>query len=267
VQQASDQIARALAFKRERVIGAAEIAEPVPGVPGALALSSPSLSLVWELNLMLGPPAEHANGIGQLFDACEHVQRAQGLSHRKLRIPELRAGDDLALIAEAKRLGWRVDRELVMVRRRRSDRTPRVGAVQELDQALVAEAADRFLRRESHGHGPTARRQLVAQYERWEASAPSAWRLGVVKGGRAVAWCRVYDDGQTTEIDDVSVLHERRGRGLGRMLMEGALTRVPRDRLLFLCADPDDWPQQLYRRLGFDVVGQRLGASRSDSPS
>ena len=262
--QPAEQIARALAFKRERVVRAAELAEPVADVPGALALSSPSLSLVWELNLLLSPPAPQAHSVGKLFDTCERVQRAQGFTHRKLRISDPFAAEERALVAESRRLGWRIDRELVMVRRRKSDRVPRAGAVQELDRALVADAADRFLRREPQGHGPVARRQLVAQYERWEASVPSAHRLGVVKGGCAVAWCRVYDDGQTAEIDDVSVLHERRGRGLGRMLIEGALTLIPNDRMLFLCADPDDWPQMLYRRLGFDVVGQRLGASRPD---
>jgi hypothetical protein len=45
--------------------------------------------------------------------------------------------------------------------------------------------------------------------------------------------------------------------------MEGALAAVPDDQLLFLCADPHDWPQQLYRRLGFDVAGRRIGATRS----
>jgi hypothetical protein len=27
-------------------------------------------------------------------------------------------------------------------------------------------------------------------------------------------------------------------------------------RLVFLCMDPDDWPQQLYARLGLDDIGR-----------
>ena len=76
-----------------------------------------------------------------------------------------------------------------------------------------------------------------------------------------MAWCRVYDDNGVSEIDAVGVLPDRRGEGLGRALLEGAIASVPNDRLLFLCADAEDWPKDLYGKLGFDVVGERLGAS------
>jgi ribosomal protein S18 acetylase RimI-like enzyme len=76
-----------------------------------------------------------------------------------------------------------------------------------------------------------------------------------------LAWCRLYDDHRVTEIDAVGVLPDRRGEGLGRALLEGALARVPGDRMLFLCADAEDWPKGLYVKLGFDVVGERLGAT------
>jgi len=167
-----------------------------------------------------------------------------------------------AVDAGARRLGWRFDHELLMVRRRAPDRAPVKGEVIDLDRDAVARASDMFLRREPQGRDPDVRRQLVVQYERWEASAPRARRLGVVRDGRVVAWCRLYEDGRLTEIDDVSVLHDQRGRGLGRMLIEATLAEVPDDRVLFLCADPDDWPQRLYRRLGFEVVGRRVGATR-----
>jgi ribosomal protein S18 acetylase RimI-like enzyme len=266
VTAASEQTAALLAFKRERLLGAVEDVEPVRGVPGAVALTTPSLPNVWELNLLLAAPALGADEVAGMFAACEEVQGASGLLHRKLRLSEARDRDEQAVGAGARRLGWRFDNELLMVRRRAPDRGPVGGGVTDVDPDAVARASELFLRREPHGRNPDVRRQLVAQYERWEASAPRARRLGVVQDGRVVAWCRLYEDGRLTEIDDVSVLHDQRGRGLGRMLIEAALAEVPDDRVLFLCADPDDWPQRLYSRLGFEVVGRRVGATRADPP-
>jgi GNAT superfamily N-acetyltransferase len=108
---------------------------------------------------------------------------------------------------------------------------------------------------------PEVRRQLVVQHDHWARGAAVARRIGVVEDGHVVAWCRLYDDHRVTEIDAVGVLPDRRGEGLGRALLEGALARVPRDRMLFLCADAEDWPKRLYGKLGFDVVGERIGAT------
>jgi ribosomal protein S18 acetylase RimI-like enzyme len=261
---AADETGALLAFKRERLLGAVEHAEPVDRIPGALLLSTPSLHAVWELNLLLAPPRLPSDQIADLFALCDELQGAQALAHRKLRLSAAGQRDEQALEYGVQRRGWRVDRELLMVRCREPDRIATRGAVRELDPGAVAVASELFLRREPQGRDPGVRRQLVAQYERWEASAPSARRLGIVEDDRVVAWCRLYEDARTTEIDDVSVLHDERGRGLGRMLIEATLAEVPDDRLLFLCADPDDWPHQLYARLGFEVVGRRAGATLAD---
>lgn len=262
VPGASDQIDAVLSFKSERVIRAVERVAPVKDLPGARALSTSSLSHVWELNLVLGPPNLGADGIDALFAACEGLQGSEGLAHRKLRLSDVGARDEEALAVRARQLGWRPDRELVMACRRRPDLTGGARRVQELDHGAVAHASDVFLRQEPQGRDPEVRRQLVAQYERWDASVAIARRVGIVEDGDVIAWCRLYEEHGITEIDDVSVLHSRRGEGLGRALMEGALAAVADDRLVFLCADPDDWPQQLYRRLGFEVVGTRVGATR-----
>ena len=262
VPGASDQIDAVLSFKSERVIRAVERVAPVQGVPGARALSTNSLSHVWELNLVLGPPNLGAEGIDALFAACEEFQGSEGLAHRKLRLTGAAAYDEEALAVRARHLGWRPDRELVMVCSRPPDRTGGARRVQELDRAAVAHASEVFLRQEPQGRDAEVRRQLVAQYERWDASVAIARRVGIVEGGQVIAWCRLYEEHGITEIDDVSVLHSRRGVGLGRTLMEGALAAVADDQVVFLCADPDDWPQQLYRRLGFEVVGTRVGATR-----
>ena len=236
--------------------------EPISDVPGALAVFTPSLPDVWELNAVLAPQGADGDTTGRLLTAAEGVQGAAGLRHRKLRLSDSGpAGDGLEGLARA--AGWTLDRDLVMVRRRAPDRDTGGGqAVQEISAEELAPAEDRFLMSEPGGDDARVRAQLLVQHERWERPATSAWQFGIVEDERVLAWCRVYEHDGITELDGVAALAEHRGRGLGRALLEGVLARIPDDRLLFLLADTDDWPKDLYGRLGFDAVGERQGATR-----
>ena len=248
-------LAAALRLKRKQLLAAVDAAEPLPGFPGALSLTTPELPEVWELNVVLAPPAF---GAERLIDAADERQRAAGLAHRKLRYDDVARAEPLRAAAELR--GWTVDRELVMLRERGGGGA--AALVEELDPAALAAAEDELLAAERHPDDAEARRQLVAQHDRWARNATTVRLLGIVEDGRAVAWCRTYDDGTLFEIDDVAVLPSRRGRGLGRTLIEGAIAAIPRGRTALLLADADDWPRRLYARLGFVAVGERLGATR-----
>jgi ribosomal protein S18 acetylase RimI-like enzyme len=234
-----------LRFKREHLLASAERVEPLPGLPGGVAVRTPSLPHVYDLNLVLAPAAA---GGARMAAECA-----------RLRLPKLRVDGDAAGVTFPE--GWEVDREIAMVRRRTPrSASPLRAAVRPVGSEELAPSEDAFLRGEPFAQDPEVRRQLIAQHERWEAAAPAVERLGIAERGRVVAWCRVYDDGALTEIDAVGVLPEERGRGLGRALMEGVLERIPSDRTVFLVADAEDWPRHLYARLGFDAVLERLGA-------
>ncbi len=259
----AEALAAALDFKHTQLIKAVERVEAVPDVAGGLAAFSPSLPDVWDLNLVLAPQGAGRATLERLFEAAERLQGAAGLHHRKLRVSGPGAAHD-TLESLATAAGWGFERELVMVRRRASDRKPNAGvAVRELGADELASAEDQFLMSEPYGGDAVVRRQLIAQHARWERGATTAWRLGIVEDERVLAWCRLYDDHAVTEIDAVGVLPDRRGSGLGRALLEGVLARVPGDRMLFLCADNEDWPKHLYGRLGFDTVGERSGATKT----
>ena len=240
-------LAAVLRFKREHRLRAVERVEPLDDPPGALAAVTPSLHHVYELNLVLAPA--DAAGTGSR-------RRARGSGCRR------RASTGTAPGA-AFPPGWDVERELVMVRRRPSDRAPAATGPRPARGAGRARPVGGGVPRPSpHARDPEVRRQLIAQHERWEAGAPGFQRLGIAEGGRIVAWCRVYDDGRLAEIDAVGVLPAERGRGLGRALMEGVLERIPAGRTVFLIAEEEDWPRHLYARLGFDAVGACVGATR-----
>jgi GNAT superfamily N-acetyltransferase len=247
----------ALRFKREQVLAAADRAEPVAAAPGALFLTTPSLPRVWELNLVLAPADA---GIERLIDLADELQAGAGLAHRKLRLDGAARPEPLRAAAELR--GWRLDSEVVMVREPGARPPLHAGRVEELDEDALAEAEDEFLAAEPFGDDPEVRRELVAQHAHWARSARTARGLGIVEDGRVVAWCRTYDDGTLFELDDVGVLPTRRGHGLGRELVAGVVAAAPADRLQFLLADASDWPRELYARLGFAAIGERLGATR-----
>ena len=61
--------------------------------------------------------------------------------------------------------------------------------------------------------------------------------------------------------EDVVTLREHRRRGLARATLTLALDAAIEmgHALVFIVADADDWPQELYARLGFDPVGHAWG--------
>jgi ribosomal protein S18 acetylase RimI-like enzyme len=55
----------------------------------------------------------------------------------------------------------------------------------------------------------------------------------------------------------VGTLHDHRGRGYAKAVVLAAIAAARKRgaEFVFLVADHDDWPKELYRRLGFDELG------------
>jgi RimJ/RimL family protein N-acetyltransferase len=68
----------------------------------------------------------------------------------------------------------------------------------------------------------------------------------------------VRSDGTVAQIEDVNTLPRFRGRGLGRAIVQHAMEDArATNEIVYLEALAEDWPRELYARLGFDVVGER----------
>jgi ribosomal protein S18 acetylase RimI-like enzyme len=64
-------------------------------------------------------------------------------------------------------------------------------------------------------------------------------------------------DGADAQVEDVGTLPEHRNRGYAKAVVLAAIAAAREDGADFVClvADANDWPKELYRRLGFDEIG------------
>lgn len=240
---------RTTAFERALAERAVERCEPLSG--GA-AFFTPSLPQVWDLNFIRlervdGSPA------AALADLADRVQGAAGLGHRRLVIPDDEEGERLSpgLVG----LGWKAARDLTMVAGPPPDRPP--GAVvEEVSLERLLDLRAELAREVPGGRSPTVVEQLLAAAAR-HARAGNARHFAVLDGGRAVAAADLYSDGRTAQVEDVATLTTHRGRGYASAIVLRAVeaARETGHDLVFLLADAGDWPQELYRRLGFEPIG------------
>ena len=213
------------------------------------ALLTPSLPLVWQVNaLRVEDPSAEAE---QLAAEADQVQAA--FSHRKLVVHDERVGARLAPAFAA--AGWNVFRVLIMLRRRPPDRPPEEGAGGEVSRERGAAALAAFRREQPFGWQDEAVRQL-AEMDR---------RYGSVLDGRDFAAppedpacaCRLYTHDGLGQVDEVGTVEARRGRGHARAAVSAAADAAAADgcEAVFVVTDAADWPQELYRSLGFDEIG------------
>jgi predicted GNAT family acetyltransferase len=83
--------------------------------------------------------------------------------------------------------------------------------------------------------------------------------------GEVASWCMLYEEAGIGQIDDVVTAREHRRRGYGRAVVEAA-TRASLEsgnQLTFLVADDEDWPKEMYARLGYEPLGCRYEFTRT----
>jgi GNAT superfamily N-acetyltransferase len=86
--------------------------------------------------------------------------------------------------------------------------------------------------------------------------------LAVLEAGTPVAFAQLESHGRSTEIQQVYVSPGHRGRGLGTALTRAAITAAGDVRDLWIVADDEGRPKQLYRRLGFRPAWKTIEALR-----
>jgi GNAT superfamily N-acetyltransferase len=217
--------------------------------PSGLAIVTPSLPLVWQLNAVRvdDPEADAATAV------AEAEELLADFAHRKLVTHHEDVGARLAPTLTAR--GWNATRLLVMVRRRPPDRPPAPGVGAEVSRERGAAMLAAFRREQPFGWQDEAIHQLAAMDERY-SSAVSARDFAAPPDEPGCS-CRLYTAGGIAQIDEVGTVEARRGRGYARAAVLAAADAAAAGGCdpVFLLTDAADWPRRLYERLGFDAIG------------
>jgi ribosomal protein S18 acetylase RimI-like enzyme len=217
------------------------------------ALFNDTYARVWNINALRveRPGAATAREVAAEAD---RVQGAAGLAHRRVLLPP---GDD-RLAAGFGELGWLPNHFVFMVRRRPPAHPLETKRVVEVEPLALEPLRHDIVREWLPGADDEELRQVIAADRLW-------WRLAnghcfaIVEGGTAVSAAVLFSDGRTAQVEDVATMPAHRGRGYASAVVHRAVEAALETRhdFVFLVADADDWPKELYRRLGFDEVGEQ----------
>jgi GNAT superfamily N-acetyltransferase len=241
-----DTLARMFAFLRANL---ARTADEVRSIEAGCVVSSPSLPAVWSINHV-----RVALPLG--FESLVELADEQLAASRYLQIALENQDTGPALEEMFRAAGWKTDRELLMFLAAAPDREADTSIVVEAGEDEVVDLMTRWYGEDELGPGAV---DQLAEFSRREARACADRLLGVRSSdGQLVAISKLRGDGSTAQVEDVYTTPEARGRGFGRAVVTRAveLAGEAGHDLTFIIADDNDWPKDLYARLGFRPIGR-----------
>jgi RimJ/RimL family protein N-acetyltransferase/ribosomal protein S18 acetylase RimI-like enzyme len=210
-------------------------------------LFAPTVREVYDLNYVR---AEHPAPAEQLIADAERLM--EDYFHKRVILE--RGDRDTATGFRAH--GWTVVPHLIMARTREPDRRVDTSMVRELPFEELTSARREVTMGEPWGDDEIS--SLLDGAKRLIMRAVPTRFFAAFADGEVAAYCEMRSDGSVAQVEDVNTLARFRGRGLGRAVVQYAVdeARATND-IVYLEALAEDWPQQLYAKLGFDVVGER----------
>lgn len=222
------------------------------------AFLAPEIDRCYDRNLLW---VTNADVSAEVVDAAaDRLLGGHGMAHRRLL---LEPGPDRALRAALVARGYEAGSHLFMAHAGAMPAAVDGVAVVEAPVDDVLAAVGRYLQRDpdtDYGRDARTREHLLLHHGSY-GPAGGAERRFVVRdgdGGDVVAWARLWRREAVAQVEDVVVLEAFRGRGFGRAVVAAATRAALADgaELTFIVADADDWPKELYGRLGFAPIGE-----------
>jgi ribosomal protein S18 acetylase RimI-like enzyme len=185
-----------------------------------------------------------------------------GLRHRQIHVDDERDGVRIALGLVG--LGYTGDHSAIMALRRAPDRPPDLDAVAELEYVEARPFLVEVYRREL----PHEKAEVIEKFADLRRVVQRAvdGRFFVQRiDGRVAGLCELYLVDGLAQVEHVDTMEEFRGRGVARNVVLRAVHegRTAGADLTIISADLDDWPIELYRRLGFDEIGRTWAFTRA----
>jgi GNAT superfamily N-acetyltransferase len=253
------ELQRAREFLRAFPLRLAEEIEPCRFGVAAFVRSLPR---VYWLNLVSVEPGVRATA-DELAAEADRVQEPAGLLHRKISVY-----DELGYAVEEgfRAHGWRVERHAVMTHDRPVELV--AGPVDEVGFDALEKVWAEGIREEPHGRDEEVVRQLVAAQHRRRLGVEVRYFAARV-ADEIASYCELFSDGETAQVESVMTLERFRGRGLAKAVVSRAVREATGagHSLVFLVAEDEDWPKELYRRLGFEPRGHTWEIIREPPPT
>jgi GNAT superfamily N-acetyltransferase len=230
-----------------------ELSERIEPLPWGFASFDDAVPQVFHANAVHVTATEGVTA-AELIAAAEELLAHFG--HRWVVVPHERLWQELT--PDFASAGWTWRTELYMAHAREPDRIAVPESVREIDYEDLAASEDTFIATEPWGQDAGIRGQFTHRNRRTSDATQERIFAALDEGGGAVAWAKLRVLGAVRQIEDVATLPHERGFGLGRGVVTAALqaAREAGPEPVFLVADDDDWPKDLYAKLGFDPIGR-----------
>jgi RimJ/RimL family protein N-acetyltransferase/GNAT superfamily N-acetyltransferase len=161
--------------------------------------------------------------------------------------------------------GWSVTPHLIMAHTQEPDRRVDTGGVREVAFEELVQARLEATLGEQWGDGEIA--SLLDDAKRLVMRAVPTRFFAAHVDGEVAAYCEVRSANGVAQIEDVNTIERFRRRGLARMVVQHALEEAQRTNdVVYLEALADDWPRELYAKLGFETLGERHFITRFPHP-
>ena len=188
-----------------------------------------------------------------LLGAADDILGGAGYTHRMVL---MRSDEHAQILAPALvAAGYRPDPIVLMALRREPDRAP-VVAVDELPFSEARPLILETYRREPRLDPPHVE-NFTDQHGKYERALGARFFVGTVDGEQAGV-CELWMDGQDALVEHVDTLAEFRNRGVASSVVLAAIAAAKEADAgrIFIAGDDNDWPKELYAKLGFDRLGR-----------
>ena len=194
-----------------------------------------------------------AGEAGRLASEAELLQHA--LEYRRVVAYDEEIGARLALGFEQLD-DWQCERVVLMAQHRPADRDVDTSLVREVTLEELEPVRRRYLLARSRGDAELVDQELAVAHRLAGTGELRLFASSV--DGEIGSFCELYsDDSGYAIVRSVATVEQHRRVGLARATVSQAVARSKAfgHELTFLRAVHDDWPKNLYGKLGFDAIG------------
>jgi ribosomal protein S18 acetylase RimI-like enzyme len=246
----ADVLARIQRFEREVEMAGSEVVQS----PFGVGMLEPSLPLRHDSNYLLVDRLPLGAGAQDLAGEADRILGGAGCAHRAVIAFDADLGTKLE--PQFRELGWNVRRHIWMAQLREPERRADPSVVEEVGEDELRAGRTAEILRYPWGTEEVARQLMDAKTLLAERATTRFF--GIRVGDEIVSWADLYLGDGIAQVEDVATKEEHRGKGYATavILRAAGEARDSGADLVFLVADDDDWPKELYGRLGFDTVGR-----------